>query len=71
MVLVAGKVDCTPKRPYCMLPAMVVVPELGNNEVRFRLLLDEVFLKVEFANEASSGRPMILLAIDLEESDTG
>lgn len=63
--LLTGKFDGMPRRPYGMLP-IVVVPEFGNNEAKLNALMGVLLLLVSDNETLFWG---ILLA--LEESETG
>ena len=64
-LLTIGKFDGTPRRPYGMLP-IVVVPEFGNNEARLNPLIGVLLI---FVSDNETLLWEILL--DLEESETG
>lgn len=64
-VLLTGKFDGTPRRPYGMLP-IVVVPEFGNNEAKLNALMGELLLFVSDNETLFWG-----ILLDLEESVTG
>jgi hypothetical protein len=63
--LFTGKVDGTPRRPYGMLP-IVVVPEFGNNEAKLNVLIGVLLVFVSDNETLFWG-----ILLDLEESETG